>query len=182
LTSLEVRANVAPPADWRPTAKGGEALDEPKTYIYVGARALVLLHEEHLRRFLEVWKRARVAGVVLPRTEDPSYASMEALLRHVLRAARGYMTWICEVLELPDPEIRPTPEADVIEAQADAYLEHVVERWRDPLAHVSEERFHRPSYPSRWKVDYCIDAMLEHAVMHPIRHSFQLEKLMRSGG
>jgi hypothetical protein len=25
----------------------------------------------------------------------------------------------------------------------------------------------------------CIDAMLEHAVMHPIRHAFQLEELMR---
>jgi hypothetical protein len=25
---------------------------------------------------------------------------------------------------------------------------------------------------------YSIDAMLEHAVMHPIRHSYQLEELM----
>ena len=48
-------------------------------------------------------------------------------------AARGYMTWMCEVLELPDPEIRIPPEPT---------------------------------------------ALLEHAVMHPIRHAFQLEELM----
>lgn len=35
-----------------------------------------------------------------------------------------------------------------------------------------------PEYPSRWKTLYCVDAMLEHAVMHPIRHAFQLEELM----
>src|SRR5438128_3574092 len=62
-------------------------------------RALVLLHDEHVRRFLVVWKQAQAASVVLPKTDDPAYASLETLLRHVLGAARGYMTWMCEVLE-----------------------------------------------------------------------------------
>ena len=73
-------------------------------------RALVLLHDEHVRRFLVVWNQAQAASVVLPKTDDPAYASLETLLRHVLGAARGYMTWMCEVLELPDPEIRIPPE------------------------------------------------------------------------
>ena len=94
------------------------------------------------------------------------------------RAARGYMTWMCGVLELPDPGIRPTPEADVIEAEADAYVAQLLEHWRTPLAGINEEKFFRPEYTSRWKVSYCIDAMLEHAVMHPILHRFQLLELM----
>jgi hypothetical protein len=57
-------------------------------------RALVLLHDEHVRRFLVVWNQAQAASVVLPKTDDPSYASLETLLRHVLGAARGYMTWM----------------------------------------------------------------------------------------
>jgi len=28
---------------------------------------------------------------------------------------------------------------------------------------------------SRWGVSYSVDAMLEHAVMHPMRHAFQIE-------
>ncbi len=104
---------------------------------------------------------------------------MESVLRHVLRAARGYMTWICEKLELPDPLIESTPEANMIADKIDDYLEHVLEQWSTPLASVTEIQFFQPTYMSRWKVDYCIEAMLEHAVVHPMRHSFQLEELMK---
>ncbi len=138
----------------------------------------MLLHEEQLRRFLETWKRAKAASVVLPATADPDYISLDALLRHVLGAARGYMTWMCEVLDLPDPEIHATPDPAALSADANTYLEHVLEKWRAPLQDVSDDRLETPEYPSRWKTRYCIDAMLEHAVMHPVRHAFQLEELM----
>jgi uncharacterized damage-inducible protein DinB len=146
-------------------------------YKYGGARALVLLHERHMRVFLNRWKEAKARSIALPATEDPSYASLEALLKHVFRAGRGYMTWMCEKLELPDPGIDREPAVEVIEAQADAYLDHLLEKWRAPLADVPEERFYNATYTSRWKVDYCIDAMMEHAVMHPVRHEFQLAAL-----
>jgi uncharacterized damage-inducible protein DinB len=148
------------------------------TYRSRAVRALVLLHDEHVRRFLVVWKRARAASIALPSTNDAAYASLDALLQHVLGAARGYMVWMCEVLELPDPEIRMPPEAAVLSATAERYMEHVLEQWRTPLQSVGDERLETPEYPSRWKTRYCVDAMLEHAVMHPIRHAFQLEELM----
>ena len=116
--------------------------------------------------------------MILPTTDDPTYASLDTLLRHVLGGARGYMTWMCEMLELPDPGIRVTPEAPALSAEADTYMEHVLEKWRAPLQAVSDDQLDRPEYLSRWKTQYCIDAMLEHAVMHPIRHTFQLEELM----
>jgi uncharacterized damage-inducible protein DinB len=125
-----------------------------------------------------VWRRAKAAGIELPETDVPCYASMEALLSHVLRAAGGYMTWICEKLELPAPGIDPAPHPDQVEALADEYVEHVIARWRLPLVDVSEERMSRPSYQSRWGMDYSIDSMLEHAFTHPLRHTFQLEELM----
>ena len=140
---------------------------------------MVLLHDEHVRRFLVVWNQAHAASVVLPKTDDPAYASLETLLHHVLRAARGYMTWMCEVLELPDPTIRTPSEPTALAAEADSYMEHVLEKWRMPLRDVGDDRIYTPEYPSRWQTRYCIDAMLEHAVMHPIRHAFQLEELMR---
>lgn len=148
------------------------------TYTSRAVRALVLLHDEHLRRFLVVWKQARAASVTLPQTEEPAYASLDALLRHVLRAARGYMTWMCEVLELPDPEILATPDPAELSQDPDGYMEHVLAQWRVALQDVGDDRLETPEYPSRWKTRYCVDAMLEHAVMHPIRHAFQLEELM----
>jgi len=123
---------------------------------------------------------ALAKSVSLPATADPAYASLEALGRHVLSAAGGYMTWMCEVLALPDPGIRPAPDVSAIVRDADDYLEHVLEQWRAPLIEVSDDILETPEYPSRWKTRYCIDSMLEHAVMHPIRHVFQLDELLKN--
>ena len=141
---------------------------------------MVLLHEEHLRRFLHTWRLALARTVTLPPTTDPAYASLEALGRHVLSAAGGYMIWMCEVLALPDPGIRPAPDAASIVRDADDYMEHVLDRWRAPLREVPDEKLETPEYPSRWQTRYWIDAMLEHAVMHPIRHAFQLDELLKA--
>ncbi|KPJ59217.1 MAG: hypothetical protein AMJ46_11975 [Latescibacteria bacterium DG_63] len=148
-----------------------------RDYKYMGARALVLLHENCLREFLETWRLAKSSGVTLPETSDSDYRSFETLLRHVLGCARSYMVWMCEKLELPDPEIETVPAEETIEAESESYIEHVLARWRNPLAHLPEEAFYEPSYLAKWQVEYCIDAMLEHAVMHPVRHSFQLREL-----
>ena len=144
-------------------------------------RAMVLLHEEHLRRFVHIWRVALASSMRLAPTDDPAYASLETLGRHVLSAAGGYMIWVYEVLALPDPGIRSAPDVAAMVRDADDYLEHVLEQWRTPLREVPDERLETPEYPSQWHTRYCIDSMLEHAVMHPIRHAFQLDELIQVG-
>ncbi len=148
-------------------------------YRYGAARTMVHLRGVYLKECFEVWKNAKAIDLVLPETEDPSYVSLEKLLSHVLRADRGYIMWICKQLVLPDPEIESAPELDVIADQAEEYITHLIERWAAPLADVEEKRFHREAYESNWGVRYCIDAMLEHAVMHPILHGVQLQELFK---
>lgn len=148
-------------------------------YRYRGARALVLLHERELRELLPVWRRAKAAGLRLPETEDPDYASLETLLRHVLRSARGYMTWLCEKLGLPDPGIEAAPEPSRVEHEAGRWVEHLLDRWRLPLVGIEEARFNEV-YKTRWGVDMSCESMLEHAVVHPLRHRFQLEELLEA--
>jgi hypothetical protein len=144
-----------------------------------GVRALVLLHEQMMRECLEVWEQAKASGVKLPATEDPDYASLDHLMRHILRAGRGYMTWCCEVLSLPDPQLDPPPEVAEIAARGADYLEYLLEKWRAPLAGVEEPQLEVVA-KSRWGVEHSIEAMLEHAVVHPLRHSFQLKELMNA--
>jgi uncharacterized damage-inducible protein DinB len=148
------------------------------SYTYGGARALVELHERRLREFLEVWREAEDRQLELPRTSDPNYASRQALLTHVLGAAARYLDWICEQLGIAPPEIDLYPEPDGLAARADEVLEQTLAAWRDPLQDLTEERAYAPAHESRWGPPYCIDAMLEHAVMHPVRHVHQLRKLM----
>ncbi len=147
-------------------------------YKYGAARTIVFLHGQYLEEFLAVWKKAQTSQITLPETEHPGYVSLEALLKHVLGSARHYMVWMCEQLDLPDPEIDPAPAPETIEAEAEAYLEHLARQWRTPLAEIEEERFDNPAYTSGWGMQYSIDSMLEHAVMHPILHRVELEELL----
>jgi hypothetical protein len=141
-----------------------------------GARALVLLHERELRSCVATWRRAVAWGVVLP-VGSGHYASPNTLLRHVLAAAAGYLRWVAEKLDLGDAAVDPVPEPDAIEERADAYLEHVLDRWREVLRELPGERLGE-SHRSNWGADLSIESMLEHAVVHPMRHALQLEELM----
>jgi hypothetical protein len=157
--------------DWANTLKNYPKID----LIVVGEG------EETLRELLPVWRRTKAAQVQLPSTTDPSYASLETLLHHGLRAARGYMTWLCKNLGLPDPGIDEPPEASRVEQEAERYIEHLLARWRLPLAEVDEKRF-EAIHKTRWGEDMSLEGMLEHAVMHPLRHKFQLEELLETQG
>lgn len=153
--------------------------DDLPVYEYEGARSLVLLHDQELRSCFATWRAAKEHGVELPMTEDPAYKSLAHLLRHLLSAAGGYVTWACEKLNLEDPGVPPVPEVEEIEAKAESYLESVLACWRgSALSTVAEKEYYIPVHISRWNVAYCVDAMLEHAVMHPIRHEFQLRRLL----
>jgi hypothetical protein len=152
--------------------------EELENYRYRGARAMILMHEQEMRRSVAVWRKAKAMNLALPATDDPDYASLEHLLHHLLRAARGYMTWMCEKLELPDPQIEPAPPPEKVAQEVDRYLNHLLARWRLPLIDIDEERASHPSFQSRWGMDYSIDSMLEHALVHPARNAFQLEELM----
>ncbi|MFC1729030.1 hypothetical protein ACFL6I_01725 [candidate division KSB1 bacterium] len=153
-------------------------MSELNEYKYRGSRASILLHEKYLRKFLATWKTAAKSDIRLPQTDDPNYDSLITLLRHVLWWARDYMVWMCAQLKLPDPDIKPVPDIDDVEAEAEQYIEHVLEKWRTPLTNVPEEMFHSAVYKTQWNIRYCIDAYLEHTVMHPIKHRFQLLELM----
>jgi len=149
-------------------------------YKYNGGKALVALHQIHLQSFYETWKEAKRLNIKLPDSDDPYYKSLDTLLYHLLRSARGYMIWMCEKLGIENPQINETPPAEIIEEKAAEQLKHLFDRWRLPLANVEPELFEDKAYKSNWSVEYCIDAMLEHAVMHPIRHEFQLKNLIKN--
>lgn len=144
------------------------------------ARALVLLHDAQMREFSEVWQQAKAANVQLPVTDDEHYRSLEHLLWHVLNSSGQYLVRMCAHLGLPDPELEPVPAVEKMEAQAGAYLERLLRWWRGPLAEVADADMEPEVYTPG--MHYWIDAMLEHAVMHPLRHSFQLRELMAARG
>lgn len=143
-----------------------------------GTLALVELHEIHLRRFLDTWMEAEENELPLPASEDPDYASLEILVTHVLTASGAYLAWMCRSMNLDPPDVGPAPETAFTRETAPAYLERVLAAWRLPLVDLEEEQLYRPGYPTSRGIDVCVETMLQHAVMHPIRHDYQLRKLL----
>jgi len=88
------------------------------------------------------------------------------------------MLWICEKLALPKPDLDPPPDETRIVAEAPRYIEQVLDKWRAFLVGVSEELFSDQTFVSRWGVLFSVESMLEHAVLHPMRHTFQLREIL----
>ena len=130
-----------------------------------------------MRDLLSAWRRAKAAQVKLPPSDNPAYASLDTVMHHALKAARNMLTWICEKLELPDPGIDETPDASRLDAEAEAHVEHLLARWRLPLAQVEAKQL-EAVHKDRGGHDTSLIARLEHAVLHPQRHRFQLEELL----
>ncbi len=145
-------------------------------------RSCVELHEIELKRFYEVWERFRASGIALPASDDPSYQSVDHLGGHVLRAARNYLTWIGEFVKREVTDVDLDTDAPSIARKGRAFADQVLAAWRRHLARLEDRELSPATRKSRWGEDYNIEQMLEHAVVHPMRHRIQLERLMSAGG
>jgi hypothetical protein len=143
-------------------------------------RSCVELHEIEINRFLETWKAFRASGAPLPRTDDPSYQSVDSLGGHVLQSARSYLTWIGECVGRPVTDLDADTDLISIAHKDRGFVDKVLAGWRRHLAKLEDAELAPSIYKSRWGEDYNIEQMLEHAVVHPMRHRIQLERLMAS--
>lgn len=141
-------------------------------------RSCVELHAIELERFYRTWETFRASGVALPPTDDPSYASADHLGGHVLRSARSYLTWIGECVKRPVTDVDPDDDRASVARKGRAFMDAVLAAWRRHLAVLDDAELAPATYTSRWGEDYNIEQMLEHAVVHPMRHRIQLERLM----
>ncbi len=141
-------------------------------------RSCVELHEIELNRFFETWKAFRATGLPLPETTDPSYQSVEHLGGHILRAARNYLTWIGDCVKRPVTDVDPDTDLVSIATKGAAFKDAVLAGWRRHFALLETSELRPSQYKSRWGDEYSVEQMLEHAVVHPMRHRIQLERLM----
>jgi hypothetical protein len=144
-------------------------------------RSLVELHEIELARFFDTWERFRKAGLALPATDDPAYQSPLHLGGHVLRAARNYLTWIGDCVGRPVADVDLDNDFVRVATKGRAFMDEALAGWRRHLASLEDSELSPATFTSRWGEPYTVEQMLEHAVVHPMRHRIQLERLMAAG-
>jgi uncharacterized damage-inducible protein DinB len=142
-------------------------------------RSLVELHEREMRSFLQVWSRFIASGLPMPEAHgDQSYENHDRLLGHVLMAARGYLTRIGEWVGRPVNDVDASQDPYEIARRASEFADEVLSAYRRHLAEISNEEVEQQVHRTRWGELMSVDNLLEHAVVHPMRHRIQLERVL----
>jgi uncharacterized damage-inducible protein DinB len=141
--------------------------------------SLVELHERELRSFLELWGRFVASGLPMPEAHgDEHYENRDRLLAHVLMAARGYLTRIGEWVGRPVNDVDAATDPYEIAGRASAFADSVLAGYRGNLAEISTEELEPQLHKTRWGDLMSVENLLEHAVVHPMRHRRQLERML----
>jgi uncharacterized damage-inducible protein DinB len=142
-------------------------------------RSLVELHEREIRSFLEVWVRFQAADLPMPEAHgDECYRDANRLGGHVLSSARGYLTRIGEWVGRPVNDVDDTQDPCDIAARSSSFAEDVFAAYRRHLAEITDQELEQQIHRTRWGELMSVENLLEHAVVHPMRHRIQLERIL----
>jgi uncharacterized damage-inducible protein DinB len=117
------------------------------------------------------------------KTEDEDCRSIQTITRHVIRSGYGYANYIFNALGITVA----FPKADEmkIENSEDAVneirnmlnynLKNLYELNRTEI----EEKMFSIKFTTRWGEEFNFEQILEHAIVHVLRHRRQIEKLIQ---
>lgn len=111
-------------------------------------------------------------------TTDPNCHSIRTVAKHVVRAGYGYANYCREAfgIAVESPEVEVADAADAARQIDDflRYTEATLEgRWLMPEDAIMAVRM-----DSRWGQVYDLEQMLEHAIVHILRHRRQIERFL----
>jgi len=111
-------------------------------------------------------------------TQDENCRSIQTILSHVVSSGYSYADYLRERFGIPSerPEKRLLSRLEALN-QMDVILNYTVEtlenRWEMPEEQIMGTVIH-----SRWGVVYDMEQLLEHAIVHILRHRRQLDKFL----
>jgi uncharacterized damage-inducible protein DinB len=119
--------------------------------------------------------------IVDAQTKDEDCRSVQTIMSHVVRAAYGYADYIRKQFSIAStrPQSKLLSRQESLE-QLDAALLYTVQtlegKWE-----MSGEEISAIVIKSRWGAVYDVEGMLEHAIVHILRHRRQIEKFIWQG-
>lgn len=149
-----------------------------------------------LGAILDEYKRASeefifVISKVLPRdfikiedskTEDEDCRSIQTICRHVIRSSYGYANYILNALNI-NVDFPKANEMKIDTAQ-DATIEirkmieyNILNLYNINREEIGEKMF-SVKFTTRWGEEFNFEQILEHAVVHVLRHRRQIEKFI----
>lgn len=115
--------------------------------------------------------------IVDPQTSDEDCRSVQTIMSHVIRAGYGYADYIRHLFSISSA--RPANQLlsqDESLKELQSMVEYTIETL-DGKWEMSDEVIVRTTIQSLWGVMYDLEQLLEHAIVHILRHRRQIEKL-----
>lgn len=112
-------------------------------------------------------------------TEDLDCHSIQTVIQHVVRSGYTYANYLQQLIDGPWNEYDfpiETPVDGVIEIETMMAYTHKSIRF---LGHFTDEELREKIINARWKVKYDPEQMLEHAIVHILRHRRQIEHFLK---
>ncbi|MFI5263081.1 MAG: DinB family protein [Candidatus Kapaibacterium sp.] len=137
-------------------------------------------YERTIRELQEILRKLSIKDyerLSNPTSPDPDCLSVQTIMSHVISSGYGYATYIRNSLGVKAnrPDIPLLSQADSI-AELEKMFAYTLEtfegRWE-----MNEDQMLTILVHTRWS-EYDIESMLEHAIVHILRHRRQIEKLM----
>lgn len=109
---------------------------------------------------------------------DEHTASIKAIMQHVVSAGYGYATYLRKLWGKPgERPVVPEMERDESIAALRTMLAYTVETLSDKWT-LTEDETDSATFTVNWGVQYNIEQMMEHAIVHILRHRRQVERLL----
>ncbi|MCA1618685.1 MAG: DinB family protein [Acidobacteria bacterium] len=134
-----------------------------------------------LKRLVERFPEADFVRVVDSQTADEACRSVQTIMSHVVGAGYGYADYLRGAFGVAPagPTRRLLSRREALE-RLDAMLEYTAEtlegRWE-----LSDVEINGTVIHSGWGVTYDAEQLLEHAIVHVLRHRRQIEKFIHRG-
>jgi len=119
--------------------------------------------------------------VVDPSTDDPDCRSIQTILTHVVQSGYTYVIeirkWLGETIEYRDKT--PQSSSSQFIKELDNMFTYTVALFKENPTIQMIEKDPAKKILVRWGPRFDVDQLMEHAVMHILRHRRQIERFMQ---
>jgi len=133
-----------------------------------------------LQKVIDVISKEELNAIADKNTEDPECKSIQTVLTHVIGSGYGYAIIIRkhfgEKAEYKDGIMLDSVEEYIAELQR--MFQYNVQLFEDYPTIPLEEYDNKKKIFVRWGQRYDVEQLLEHAIVHVLRHRRQIEKFL----
>lgn len=162
-----------------------------KTYRKGGVGAMMDEYERAAGELKNVLGRAseeQFIRIVDPDTKDEDCRSIQTIITHVVGAGYGYADYIRAAFGIPSTRPASTVRGSAVpilhrEAaeKIDGFLRYTAEtlegKWE-----MTDDDIQKVAMKVRWGPNYDLEQLMEHAIVHILRHRRQVERFLERMG